>query len=463
LEGLRNHANGDFEIMHTEGCSLTHSTTTVPEECFGPLGGEIGQGLNASYFDIEDFHAGTKNAAHEKIEPRIDFSWGWAAPANGVPRVHYAARWTGTLQMPESGEYLFTVSAQEGMARVWFDDILMLDAWNDADRDNFEGRYTNRQEQMQHHFTNGQHVQIRIEYEKTGTRGGIHFGWKTPNQRIGIQAAEDLARSADVVVIACGLSNQFEGGNYDRKQFDLPAPQEALIQRVARANPNVVVVLNNGTPVQMRPWIDQVPAVLEAYYPGQEGGNALARILLGEVNPSGKLPDTIPNSWDEVPSMQAYPGSKGQALYSEGLNVGYRFYDSKGIQPVFPFGHGLSYTDFVYDKPQLSSSELKSNNDELQLSVRVTNGGTRFGREIVQLYLIFPNPSNDRPPKQLIHFDKVSLKPQESETVAFTLRSQDLLTYNADAERWEIGQTQFEIAVGGHPYELQSMSITVTA
>lgn len=458
LEGIRALVGEQVEVLYTEGCSLGNATPVVPAEALAPLNGDFGEGLYAEYFDIQDFAAG-KPAAYSRIEQQVDFSWGWAAPADGVPRIHYSARWSGQLQIADGGLYKFTVTTQEGVARVRFNGVTVLDAWSDWQPDNFEAGYANRNAEFSIEYEAGTEIDLVIEYQKTGTRGGVHFGWNTPHQRDSIQAAEDLARTVDAVVIVAGLSNQFEGGDYDRKQFALPAPQPDLIRRVSDANPNTTVVLNNGTPVQMQPWIDHVPAVLEAYYPGQEGGHALARVLFGVVNPSGKLPDTIPNSWEEVPSMSHYPGKDGFAEYKEGLNVGYRHYDSTGITPAFSFGFGLSYSEFDYNKPHLSADTLRIG-ESIELEVEITNISNCAGKETAQLYLCFPDAS-DRPPRQLLDFVKIALAPGKTRTARFTVRHQDVLTYNTQSMQWQVEYPKIQLAVGGSPNQLQYAEIQI--
>ena len=457
LEGIRALVGDQVEVLYSEGCGLGHDTPVVPADAFAPLNGSFGKGLSAEYFDIDDFAAG-KPAASSRTEPQIDFSWGWAAPANGVPRVFYSARWSGKLRISESGLYQFSISTQEGVARVRFNGETVLDAWSNWDPENFEDKYANRSADFSAEYEAGTEIDLVVEYQKTGTRGGIHFGWNTPNQRSGIAAAEDLARTVDAVIIVAGLSNQYEGGAFDRQQFELPSPQVELIRRVAVANPNTTVALNNGTPVQMHPWIDHVPAVLEAYYPGQEGGHALARILFGKINPSGKLPDTIPKSWEEVPAMGHYPGKDGIAEYKEELNIGYRHYDSVGISPAFPFGFGLSYAKFKYGRPSLSD-DLLTESSPVTIRVEVSNTSDRSGKETIQLYLVFPEARTGRPPKQLLDFAKHEIAPGETVCVAFEVRYKDLLTYDSEAHQWCLEQSKFQLAVGGASDNLQLVDI----
>lgn len=461
LEGISRVAGQAIEVSYEEGCGLGNDTPAVPAGYLAPENGVFGQGLSAQYFDIHAYEQEAGEPVYVAASPQVDFSWGWAAPADGVPREHYAIRWQGRMKVPDSGEYTFTLSTQEGVAKAWLDGELILDAWSSWDEGNFEDNYTNRHATFHTQLQADDEAELRIEYRKTGTRGGIHFGWLRPHGKDGIEAAVELAQQSDAVILVCGLCNIFEGGAYDRQQFELPQPQEELIKRVAAANPRTVVVLKNGTPVAMAGWLGKVPAVVEAFYPGQEGGNALANILFGEVNPSGKLPDTVPHSWDEVPSMKYYPGQNNKAYYLEGLMVGYRHYDAAGTEPVFPFGFGLSYTSFAYTAPSVNRAHLTPDTD-LIVSVEVQNTGDRQGRETVQLYLEMHEREAYRPPRQLIDFKKVELNPGEKATVTFTVPYQLLLTYNPEDGAWKLEYERFSLATGPHSRDLQKIVITAS-
>lgn len=459
LTGIRNAAGDAIEVHYAEGCTMGNQRPSIPPERFRPEENADGSGLRAEYFEVPAFENGGA-PSHRQIDPMIDFSWGWAAPAVGLPREHYAIRWTGFLELPIAGAYTFALSTQEGLARVRFDGQLVLDAWSGYDPENFEDAYTNRHDEIVHHAIAPGLVPIEIEYQKTGTRGGVHLGWKSPLREDPVVEAVKLARSADAAVVVAGLCNVYEGGAYDRREFQLPGRQDELIRAVAGANHNTIVVLKNGTPVDCRPWLDAVPALLEAYYPGQEGGNAIGQILFGDVNPSGKLPDTVPNRWGEVPSMAHYPGKDGHAPYAEGLMVGYRHYDASGTKPMFPFGHGLSYTTFEIGTPRTDRRTL-SPGQGLVVSVELRNTGSRDGRETVQFYLEWDRPASHRPPRSLVGFEKVLLKAGESTTVRYTLRYDDCLSYDPESGTWRIEGTSFLICAGPNSRDLKKCAFEV--
>ncbi|MBT4503420.1 MAG: beta-glucosidase, partial [Gemmatimonadetes bacterium] len=249
-------------------------------------------------------------------------------------------------------------------------------------------------------------------------------------------------------LVFAGLSNQYEGGNNDRLDIDLPGDQAALISAVAAANPNTVVILINGTPLRMAPWLESVPALLEAWYPGQEGGNAIADVLFGDANPSGKLPDTFPQRLEDNPTFGNFPGANGQVHYAEGIFVGYRHYDTREILPLFPFGYGLSYTTFEYDHLQVTPEQIGPT-DPFQVSVQVRNTGDRAGKEVVQLYVGDLESSLERPVKELKAFAKIHLDSGETRTVCFDLGPDALSFYDPDQQQWIVEPGTFEIAVGG--------------
>ena len=260
-----------------------------------------------------------------------------------------------------------------------------------------------------------------------------------------IARAAELAKRSEVAIVFAGMPRGYDSEGHDRPDMALPGPQTALIEAVAKANANTIVVLNCGAPVEL-PWIDAVPALVLAYYPGQEGGNALANILIGAVNPSGKLSVTYPKRYEDNPTYINYPGGK-EVLYGEGVFVGYRYYDVKGVEPLFPFGFGLSYTTFEYGDLQVPA--MVEAGKPVEVSVTVTNTGKFPGKEVVQLYVGDEASSLPRPPKELKGFKKVALDPGQSATVAFVLDQRALSFYDPYQKQWVVEPGRFEVLVGG--------------
>jgi beta-glucosidase len=261
-----------------------------------------------------------------------------------------------------------------------------------------------------------------------------------------LKEAITAAAKADVAVVVVGRSNKIESEGFDLKTMDLPAGQDELIEAVEHANPRTIVVLNTGDPVTMTKWIDKTPALLDMWYGGQEGGNAVTAVLFGDANPSGKLPVTFPKRYEDSPAAANYPGKDLEVKYAEGIYVGYRYYDTKNVAPQFPFGFGLSYTKFEYS--DLRVALKKDSPDTWIVSVKVRNSGLREGAEIAELYVHDGHSKIDRPAHELKGFERVELQPGETKTVEFTLDRAALSYWNPQAKAWQADPGQFEIQMG---------------
>lgn len=257
-----------------------------------------------------------------------------------------------------------------------------------------------------------------------------------------IDEAVELAKQVEVAVIFAGLPDLFESEGYDRSHMSLPNCQNALIEAVAQANPNTVVVLHNGSPVEM-PWIAQVKGILEAYLCGQAVGSATVDLLYGDVNPSGHLAETFPLKMEDNPSYLYYLGEGDVCEYREGVFVGYRYYSTKKMPVLFPFGHGLSYTTF-----EMKNLQVRQEEKQVLVSVDVTNTGKRFGKEVVQLYVQPPKTEIIRPVRELRDYMKVELEPGETKTVRLVLQERDFAYYNPSVKDWVIENGTYQIMVG---------------
>lgn len=256
------------------------------------------------------------------------------------------------------------------------------------------------------------------------------------------------AHSADVALLYISLPATKESEGYDRPDLDLTSQQVALIKSVAAVQPNTVVILNNGAPVVMSEWIDGTAAVLEAWMMGQAGGGAIADVLFGKVNPSGKLAETFPNRLLDTPAHINYPGGNGEVRYGEGIFIGYRYYDAREMPVLFPFGYGLSYTTFAYSNPKVSAQNFKDV-DGLTVSVEVTNTGKMAGKEVVQVYVHDRKSKLVRPPKELKGFVKVELQPGETKTVTIPLDFRAFAYYHPGYQQWITEDGEFDILIGG--------------
>jgi len=280
----------------------------------------------------------------------------------------------------------------------------------------------------------------KIIYEK-----GYHIDSDEIDDEL-IEKAKKAAKESDVAVILAGLPERYESEGYDREHMQMPQSHNKLIEEITNVQPNTVVVLSNGAPVEM-PWVDKVKALLESYLGGQAWGGAVTDILFGEVNPCGKLAETFPKKLSHNPSYLNFPGEDDRVEYREGVFVGYRYYDKKQIDPLFPFGYGLSYTNFEYTDLTIDKKEI-NDNQTLNVKVNVKNTGNMRGKEIIQLYVKDIESKVNRTEKELKGFEKIQLEPGEEKTVIFTLDKRAFAYYNTDLKDWYVESGEFEILIG---------------
>ena len=300
---------------------------------------------------------------------------------------------------------------------------------------------------------------IHVTYELGVGIEGEDQKLDTPEARAKmLEAASSAASQADVAVVVVGRSSKLESEDYDVKTMDLPDGQDKLIEAVERANPHTIVVLNSGDPVTMTKWVDKTPALLDMWYGGQEGGHALASILFGDANPSGKLPVTMPKRFDQSPAFGHYPGENLEVDYAEGIYVGYRYFDTKSVEPAFPFGFGLSYTKFGYSDLKVAhvmrwAGTRNTEGDVVTLNVK--NTGSRDGAEVVQLYVHDGHAKIDRPVHELKGFERVELKAGESKQVQFDLDRMALSYWSPEKKDWVADPGTFEVQVGSSSRDIR--------
>ncbi len=269
-----------------------------------------------------------------------------------------------------------------------------------------------------------------------------------------IAEAVETAKKCDYAVVFIGLNGNQEGEGKDKENMLLPPGQDILVDAIYRANKKTIIVLMSGTPVDMQKWVDQVPGIVYAFYTGQEGGNAIANLLFGDVNPSGKLPFTMPKKLEDNPSYGNYPGSGGKVEYAEGIFVGYRFYDTKKVDPLFPFGYGLSYTSFKYANLQVTPEKMDSAGT-ITVSLDLENSGSVEGKEVVQLYIRDLESSLERPLRELKEFQKINLKPGEKKKIIFKLKKDALSFYDSAKKSWVAEPGLFEVQIGSSSRDIR--------
>ncbi|MFG1809661.1 glycoside hydrolase family 3 C-terminal domain-containing protein [Streptomyces sp. NPDC049040] len=430
-QGIAARAGKNTTVRYAAGDSPYGGLPTVPASALTPASG-TGAGLTGTYYKGMTLSGDPIATANTE---QVDFNWNGGSPAPSVPTSQWSAKYTGTVDPPATGTYTFSVTSDDG-SRLLVDGKQIIDNWRDQGGNTETGTVE---------LTAGKPVSIEVDYYQDGGGSLLDLGWQPPGgPSTSIEQAVDLAKSSDVAVVFAG---DFEAEGSDLPDIDLPADKNTLIQAVAAANPNTVVVLNTGSAVTM-PWLDSVKGVFEAWYPGQEDGKAIAALLFGDVNPSGKLPVTFPKSLRDVPASTTaqWPGENGKVQYSEGLNVGYRWYDAKDIDPLFPFGYGLSYTSFRFGALKVSAPTTTSLGT-VRASVDITNTGHRTGSDVVQLYVHDPVASGE-PPAQLKAFQKVSLAPGQTRRVTFDVPASDFRTWNETTQNWQVADGSYGLMVG---------------
>ncbi|RDW64974.1 beta-glucosidase-5 [Coleophoma cylindrospora] len=362
----------------------------------------------------------------------------------------------GIFSPDESGVYDFGLCLQ-GTGRLYVDDeLIVTNVDNQRSGPSFLGSGT-LEEVGSKALDAGKPYRIRVEWgcgktsklKRPGTvdfgHGGFRFGGcKQLDPKEAIAKAAELAKTVDQVVLFAGLSGEYETEGDDREHMDLPKTSDELIWKVLEANPNTVIVIQSGTPVTM-PWADKAKAVLQAWYGGNETGNGIADVLYGDVNPSGRLPLTIPRRLEDNPAYLNYRSEGGRVLYGEDVYVGYRYFEKVGIKPLFPFGHGLSYTTFQHSDLKVQKISSK----EVAIVTKVTNTGSRAGAEVLQVYLAHTAPKIRRPAKELKGFEKVFLQPGESALVEIVLDLPGATSFwDEYNEKWCSQEGVYKVLVG---------------
>ena len=442
LEGLSNALGSNANVLYHRGTPTLSELAESTE--FKTSGDASAQpGLRVEYFK-EDLKG---DAVVTRTERYVNFGRD-SGNRTTFPDGTLSSRRTGFYTPAAAGEYdIFTESTGEdgGFHRLYVDDKLVVDNWQTSRT--LSGHVTLRLDARPHKFV----------LEQRGRSGWLGTRLKMGVLRHGTAVAEEakrMASKADVVVVAAGFAPETESEGADRT-YALPVGQDDLISAMAAANKNTVVVVTSGGGYDTSAWIERVPALLQAWYPGQEGGTAFAEILLGDVNPSGRLPITFERRWEDNPAHDSYypDGDTKRVVYKEGVFVGYRGYEKNNTKPLFPFGHGLSYTTFRYSNLTVRPATSGASDSPMglplyEVSFDVKNTGSREGADVAQVYVGDTHSKAARPLKELKGFSKVSLRPGETRRVTIALDSRSFSYYDADARRWRADPGDFDILVG---------------
>ncbi|MGI8840726.1 MAG: glycoside hydrolase family 3 C-terminal domain-containing protein, partial [Caulobacteraceae bacterium] len=434
---------GRCEVLHAEGGDNEPVPAAARRELFSPDEGRGEAGLLCEYFAEPGFAgAPYKSRAERQIGKRLP-----TGPLRGAGETLGAVRWRGWLWPVRDGRHEIAVRGP-GVARVILDGVVLIDEATPgvADRMDIVGATASRKTAAVT-LTAGKGYPIAIEYVRPADHAAlmveqVAVGLRQPTGSV--EEAAALAARADAAVVVVGAASTSEAEGYDRQGLDLPGDQNALVEAVLAANPRTVVVVVGGAPYAP-PWIDHAPAVLTPWLGGEEGPDAVARILFGDAEPSGRLPVTFPRRLEDTPAHPFYPGGE-EAHYGEGLFVGYRHFDRGPEPPLFPFGFGLTYTRFSY--ADLQAPEEVRAGDPVEVSFTIANTGRRPGKETAQLYVRPRGPSVERPVKELKGFAKVALAPGESTRVRLTLDARAFSFWDPARHAWIAEPGAYDLLIG---------------
>jgi beta-glucosidase len=464
LKGIRNRAGSKVQVDFISAGSPDPATAAWE---FSSSGGMVEAGLQGQYFASNDLSG---SPAVTRLDTEVDLDW----TQPGVIPIQipvsdqstFSVRWTGKVRAQYPGDHLFKIRADGGV-RLYVNGQLLIDTFLLPTPPPVYGTTLPAFAKILLH--GGQTYDVKLEYRRTtgfaggsGSLLGVQFSW-TP-----LVVPPEIA-SYDAVVMCQGIDNEYDGEGLDlafkfedqglaglEKAIIMPEYQDELIQNVIQKNPKTIVALHGAGNFDIQSWINQVPGVLHAWYPGENGGQALAEILFGDVNPSGKLPITMEKRLADNPTTANYPTTTDalSIRYTEGIFMGYRGYEKNHVQPQYPFGYGLSYTKFRYSDLSITPSEL-SHDRPIEVSFRITNIGQRAGAEVAELYVGPENPSVPRPIKELKGFQKVYLKTGESKQVTIKLNQRSLAFYNVQARAWEADPGVYTILVGSSSQDIR--------
>ena len=441
LEGVSNFLKDEkVKIHYAKGCHVDKYLPAFEKDiCYV-------QGKKEKGFEVEFFRG--KNFDGEPIERKVlNGNRFWALQGfareflDEKERPELSVKFSTTYKPSISGEFEFEVFSI-GLSRIKINGKELVDNWSSQKKGEAFFGFACAPKRNKIKLTKGKEYLVEVEYEFEGRFPAIQFGCRPPDPKNLLEEAVKIAKQSDAVVLVVGTNSDWETEGNDRKGLGLPSDQDVLIRKVLAANKNSVLVLNTGSPVSM-PWIKSCPAILQTWFPGQEFGNALAEILFGKESPSGKLPTTYPKKLSDTPAYSCYPGKNLQMDYKEKLLVGYKWYEKKKIEPLFPFGHGLSYSKF-----ELKKVSLLKKKHEIKIKVKLKNIGNFSTFETVQCYLERKAVKGDTPKKKLVDFKKLKVTKDKSKKLTLKVSKRDLSEWDVKKSKWEIARGDYVIHVG---------------
>ena len=449
-----------------ENCEIVYEPGTVSDRTSRPIARRIlrtekgQQGFSIEYFNGFECE-GTSVATSSKPDGRLlHFE-----KIEGVDDISdFSFRAKSQLTSDQDGSHTLTL-IQAGKARVMVNGETLIDGISDPipSGEAFFG-LGSEEVSVPLELNRGETVELVVEYSSEGSVAlcGVQVGLRPPENEDILERALEVAKEADVVVMVVGTDEEWETEGRDRESMDLPGNQAELVRQVSACNPKTLVVVNSGSPITMD-WVDKAAAVLVSWFGGQGMSDALVDVVLGDSEPSGRLPTTFPKRLEDTPAFTSYPGENSQVLYAEGVFVGYRWYDTRGIEVAFPFGYGLSYTTFDWSEPDLkkmSSIQELLKGETVDLTISVTNTGDRAGTEVVQCYIEHVSPVLARPKKELKAFKKIYLEPGETKEVEFNLGNRAFAYWDPADPGWAERSIRVPVAAGGMKFGLGHRDIS---
>ena len=437
LEAFENKLGDQINISYAKGCHTHKYLPKVKEELMDDEKGFLVQYFEGSKFDenilVEEHLIGNKFWVFEGFAKDVIAKF---------DRPDISVRFSCAYTPDISGNHEFEIFGI-GKARLFIDGKELIDNWTETSPGEAFFSFSSDSKKALVDLDEGKTYQLEIRYKFEGNFPAIYIGCQTPDKVNLFDEALEVAKAADQVVLIVGTNSDWETEGNDRSDFNLPANQNHLIEEVLQVNPNTLVVLNTGSPVKM-PWADRAEAILQTWFAGQEFGNAMVDIITGAINPSGRLPTSFPKNIEDTPAFNSYPGKDLQMNYEEKLLVGYRWYDKKDIKTLFPFGHGLSYTQFEYTDLEV---EIQANN-KVSCTFLIQNTGLIAGTETAQCYIGYKTDDHSEPKKTLQGFSKITLNQGDKSKVEINLNSRNFSSWNEAKQNWEVRPGSYEIFIG---------------
>lgn len=452
LEALEERLSNEVDVVYEPGC-LTHKyAPAIDATLLSPPGGQAGDGFAYEIYPAEDF-SGPASETGFDASGHISF---FGAFANVLQGGAFSARFHTNFRPEITGDYDFGLMSA-GLARAYIDESEVVDNWTAQTPGDSFYSFGSTEKRGKFYLEAGKDYQLRVDFLRPATQfvPGIQIGVVPPTPLDLIERAAQAAAKADATVLVVGTNSDWETEGNDRIDMSLPGRQLKLIEAVLKADPKTIIVMNAGSPVDM-PWLSKACGLIYTWFPGQEFGHGLSDILFGDFNPSGRLPTSFPVRLEDTPAFASYPGEAGEMHYGEGLFVGYRGYDKRNVAPLFPFGYGLSYSDFSY--AELAATQKCRVGDEVIVSIDITNESACEGQEVVQLYIGQVDPSLVRPVKELKGFQKIHLGARESKTVTFLLKPRAFSFWHPDLKDWVCEPGAYDISIGASANDIRQQA-----